>query len=85
MQGFVGGSIERLPIPGHIVFANEESGMYDEFVINTRFVMLFAELLATYVLMGPKMIAGNVILLDTPALRENTVVMEYLSAVSGVA
>ena len=85
LQGFVGGLIERLPIPGHIVFANEESGMYDEFVMNTRFVMLFAELLATYVLMGPKMIAGNVILMDTPALRENAVVMEYLSTVAGVA
>jgi len=85
LQGFVGGLIERLPIPGHIVFANEESGMYDEFVMNTRFVMLFAELLATYVLMGPKMIAGNVILMDTPTLRENAVVMEYLSTVAGVA
>ena len=85
LQGFVGGLIEKLPIPGHIIFANEESGMYDEFVMNTRFVMLFAELLATYVLMGPKMIAGNVILMDTPALRENAVVMEYLTAVAGVA
>ena len=59
--------------------------MYDEFVMNTRFVMLFAELLATYVLMGPKMIAGNVIVMDTPTLRENTVVMDYLETVAAVA
>lgn len=85
LQGFVGGLIERLPIPGHIIFANEESGVYEEFHMNGRFVMLFAELLATYVLMGPKMIAGNVILMDTPTLRENTVVMDYLESVAGVA
>ena len=35
--------------------------------------------------MGPKLIAGNVLVMDTPALRENEEVMDCIRQWSGVA
>jgi len=85
LQGFVGGLIERIPIPGHIIWANEESGMYEEFETNSRFCGAFLDLLYANVLMGPKLIAGNVLVMDTPALRANEEVMGCIRQWSGVA
>lgn len=89
LQGFVEGPIEKLPIPGHIIFANEMSGLSDEFHTNARFVTYFQKLLFTNAfdwsprfLMSKKLIAGNVIVMDTPALREEEDIMHYIDLVA---
>jgi len=82
LQGFVEGPIEKIPIPGHIIFANEMAGLSDEFQTNARFVTYFQKLLFTNVLMTEKLIAGNVIVMDTPALREEEDIMHYIDVVA---
>ena len=82
LQGFVEGPIEKIPIPGHIIFANEIASLSDKFQTNARFVTYFQKLLFTNVLMTEKLIAGNVIVMDTPALREEEDIMHYIDVVA---
>ncbi len=83
LQNMVGGLIERLPIPGHEILVNEEGGYLEGFDTNARFVTLFQSLLFQNVLMGPKLVAGDVIVFDTPTIED--AVREEMDRLAGVS
>ena len=73
MQGAVKGLIERLPIsPQHDleVWVNEEGTLIDSCRTNQPFLDGFHEVLST-VLMGPKLVAGDVLVIETEGLVDH--------------
>jgi len=73
MQGAVKGLIERLPILPHHdleVWINEEGAYIDSCRTNEPFLDGFGEVLGS-VLMGPKMVAGDVLVIETEGLIDH--------------
>ena len=73
MQGAVKGLIERLPILPHHdleVWVNEEGTLIDSCRTNRPFIEGFHEVLGS-VLMGPKLIAGDVLIIETEGLVDH--------------
>lgn len=73
MQGAVKGLIERLPISPQYdleVWVNEDGTLIDSCRTNQPFLDGFHEVLST-VLMGPKLVAGDVLVIETEGLVDH--------------